>query len=37
MKLSSFSFKREPRWIWLFSLAPAVLGLIGVIAIMLLR
>ncbi len=35
MKLSSFSFKREPMWIWVFSLAPAVVGLLIVFLIVL--
>jgi hypothetical protein len=37
MKLSSFSFKREPAWIWVFSLAPAALGLLILIVLLLLR
>lgn len=28
MKLIEFSFKREPIWMWVFSLAPAVLGIL---------
>ena len=36
MKLN-FSFKREPLWIWVFSLAPAVLAYLFSCCLMLLR
>ena len=36
MKLN-FSFKREPMWIWVLSLGPAVIGLLVVLVIVLLR
>jgi hypothetical protein len=32
MKLADFSFKREPFWIWVFSLGPAAFGvLVGLV------
>jgi len=37
MKLIEFSFKREPKWMWVFSVAPAVLGLLGGLVVWLLR
>jgi hypothetical protein len=37
MSLFKFSFKLEPIWIWVFSLAPAVLGLLVALALWLLR
>jgi hypothetical protein len=36
MKLN-FSFKREPIWMWLFSLLPAVLGLLAMLIVLLFR
>ena len=35
MKQIKFSFKSEPMWIWVFSLAPVVLGLLVVALIIL--
>jgi hypothetical protein len=32
MSLVKFSFKLEPMWIWLFSLAPVVIGLLVALA-----
>ena len=37
MKLAQFSFKREPIWMLLFSLAPAALGLLVLLVALLLR
>jgi hypothetical protein len=37
MKFLSFSFKQEPIWIWVFSLAPALLGLVVLLTVLLLR
>jgi hypothetical protein len=37
MKLTKFSFKWEPMWILVFSLGPAVLGLLFVLVFLLLR
>jgi len=37
MSLIKFSFKLEPIWIWVFSLAPAVIGLLVAAALWLLR
>lgn len=37
MKLSQFSFKREPIWILILSLGPAVLGLLVVLTVWLWR
>jgi hypothetical protein len=37
MKLTNFSFKREPIWMWVFSLAPAVLGLLAMLVVSILR
>jgi len=37
MKLGGFSFRREPMWIWVFSLAPVALGLLVFAALLLLR
>jgi hypothetical protein len=37
MKLIRFSFKSEPIWMFLFSLAPAVLGLLVILLALLLR
>jgi len=37
MKQIKFSFEREPVWIWVFSLLPAVGGLIVVLVLLLLR
>jgi len=37
MKLTDFSFKREPLWILVFSLGPAALGLLVVLVLTLLR
>jgi hypothetical protein len=37
MKLIQFSFKREPIWMLVFSLAPAVLGLLILLLALLLR
>jgi hypothetical protein len=34
MKLSNFSFKREPMWIWIFSVGPAVIGLLVVVLVL---
>jgi hypothetical protein len=35
MKQVNFTFKREPMWMLLFSLAPAVLGLLSIFLIVL--
>jgi len=37
MSLIKFSFKLEPIWIWVFSLAPAVIGLLVFLVLWLLR
>jgi hypothetical protein len=37
MSLIKFSFKLEPIWIWVFSLAPAVIGLVVLALLWLLR
>jgi len=37
MKLSQFTFKREPMWIGVFSLAPVVIGLLVIVVLLLLR
>ena len=37
MSLIKFSFKLEPIWIWVFSLAPAVIGLLVFVVLWLLR
>jgi len=37
MKLTKFSFEREPIWIWVFSLGSAVLGLLIALVVMLMR
>jgi hypothetical protein len=37
MKVSLFSFKREPMWIWVFSLGPAAFGLLVFAVLLLLR
>jgi len=37
MKLTDFSFKREPLWILVFSLGPAALGLLVVLIVWLMR
>jgi hypothetical protein len=37
MSLIKFSFKLEPIWIWVFSLAPAVIGLLVFALLWLLR
>ena len=37
MSVIKFSFKLEPIWIWVFSLAPAVIGLLVALALWLLR
>jgi hypothetical protein len=37
MKLSQFSFKREPVWILVFSFAPAVLGFLALVVVWLLK
>jgi hypothetical protein len=37
MSLIKFSFKLEPIWIWVFSLAPAVIGLLVALVLWLLR
>ena len=36
-KLFSFSFKSEPIWMLMFSFAPAVLGLLILLVVVLLR
>jgi hypothetical protein len=33
----NFSFKREPIWILVFSFAPAVLGLLGLLIVLVAR
>jgi hypothetical protein len=35
MKLGQFTFKREPMWMLLFSLAPAVVGMLTVFIVVL--
>ncbi|HEV2883611.1 MAG TPA: hypothetical protein VGW36_02075 [Pyrinomonadaceae bacterium] len=37
MKLTNFSFQREPVWILVFSLAPAALGMLAVLLLLLVR
>jgi len=37
MKPFTFSFKREPVWILIFSLAPAALGLLILLFVVMLR
>jgi hypothetical protein len=37
MKLINFSFKREPVWMLVFSLAPAVGGLLVLVVLLVLR
>lgn len=37
MNLSKFSFKREAMWILIFSLGPAVVGLLFYVAVNFLR
>jgi len=37
MSLIKFSFKLEPIWIWVFSLAPALIGLVVLALLSLLR
>jgi hypothetical protein len=37
MKLLSFSFKREAMWMLFFSFAPAALGLLILLVVLLLR
>ena len=37
MSLIKFSFKLEPIWIWVFSLAPAVIGLLVLLVLWLIR
>jgi hypothetical protein len=32
-----FSFKREPMWIWIFSLGPAVVGVLAILIVLLIR
>ena len=37
MKLYQFSFRREPIWMLVFSLAPAILGLLVLLVVLLIR
>ncbi|MGH9962014.1 MAG: hypothetical protein ACREBC_33610 [Pyrinomonadaceae bacterium] len=37
MKLIQFSFKSEPIWMLVFSLAPALVGLVFLLLVLLLR